>query len=81
MKFSIIINTHNQSSFIGECINSCINQDFQDYEIIIVDGESSDDTKKIVNNFILKNDKIKIIDNPKKNSTVCFKSWLRVFQA
>ena len=37
MKFSIIINTHNQSSFIGECINSCLNQDFQDYEIIITD--------------------------------------------
>ena len=35
MRFSIIINTHNQIRFIKDCINSCINQDFYDYEIIV----------------------------------------------
>tara|TARA_B100000029_G_scaffold207693_1_gene205486 strand:+ start:762 stop:1547 length:786 start_codon:yes stop_codon:yes gene_type:complete len=48
MKFSIIINTHNQSSFIGECINSCINQDFQDYEIIITDTSDQKINKKYI---------------------------------
>jgi len=37
MKFSIIINTHNQSKFINDCIKSCKNQNFLDYEILIVD--------------------------------------------
>ncbi|MBD1161560.1 glycosyltransferase family 2 protein [Pelagibacterales bacterium SAG-MED15] len=37
MNFSIIINTHNQSKFIYECIKSCENQTFSDYEIIVVD--------------------------------------------
>ncbi len=48
MKFSIIINTHNQSSFIRECINSCINQEFQDFEIIITDTSSQKINKKFI---------------------------------
>ena len=61
MKFSIIINTHNQSSFIGECINSCINQDFQDYEIIITDTSDQKINRKYIkskkiNYFHLKSD-------------------------
>ena len=61
MKFSILINTHNQSSFIGECINSCINQDFQDYEIIITDTSDQKINRKYIkskkiNYFHLKSD-------------------------
>ena len=48
MKFSIIINTHNQSSFIRECINSCINQEFQDFEIIITDTSNQNINKKFI---------------------------------
>ena len=37
MKFSILINTHNQKQFLNKAIYSCVNQKFKDYEIIIVD--------------------------------------------
>ena len=37
MDFSIIINTHNQSKFLNECIKTCLNQNYSSYEIIIVD--------------------------------------------
>ena len=37
MKFSIIINTHNQEKFIYKSINSCLRQKFSDYEILIFD--------------------------------------------
>lgn len=38
MKFSIIINTHNQHSYIDRCLKSCINQNTKiGYEIILVD--------------------------------------------
>ena len=54
MDFSIIINTHNQSKFLDECIKSCINQNYLNYEIIIVD------TSKIPSNCkYIKNKKIK----------------------
>ena len=37
MDFSIIINTHNQSKYLDECIKTCLNQNYSSYEIIIVD--------------------------------------------
>ncbi len=37
MKFSIIINSHNQEKFISRSITSCLNQTFKDFEVIIVD--------------------------------------------
>lgn len=50
-KFSIIIPTFNRSKLIQECINSVLLQDFNDYEIVIVDDGSEDDTNfKFINN-------------------------------
>lgn len=48
MKFSILINTHNQRNYLLRCINSCLNQSYKGkYEIIICDT-SSDSNKDII---------------------------------
>ncbi len=57
MRFSIIIVTYNQETTISKTIDSCINQDFNDYEIIICDDCSLDSTGQLVRSFI--NSKIK----------------------
>ena len=52
MDFSIIINTHDQSKFLNECIKSCLNQNYSSYEIIVVDTSkrpSKDKYKNIKN--------------------------------
>jgi glycosyltransferase involved in cell wall biosynthesis len=65
---SIIIPTRNEELFIGNCLKSILldeyNRDFM--EILIIDGMSIDDTRKIVTSFISENPVIRIIDNPKK---------------
>ena len=45
MKFSILINTHNQKQFLNKAIYSCVNQKFKDYEIIIVDTSDKKNLK------------------------------------
>lgn len=54
-KVSIIIPTYNDSSSICETFDSILMQTFKNIEVIIVDDGSSDDTKNIVNDYILKN--------------------------
>lgn len=53
MKISIIIPVFNENGVIAECTNSLMKQDYGDFEIIVVDDGSTDNTKytKIVNYF------------------------------
>ena len=48
---SIIIPTLNEEKYIERCLNSVKNQNFQDFEIIIVDNISRDNTVKIAKKY------------------------------
>lgn len=54
---SVVIPTYNREQVVGKTIKSVLNQTIQDYEIIVVDDGSVDNTKKIIEQF--KSDKIK----------------------
>lgn len=58
MKFSIIVPVYNVEKYIVNCINSILNQNFDDYEIIIVDDGSTDGSGLICDNFQKKNREI-----------------------
>lgn len=61
MKFSVIIPTYNRSNFISKSINSVIRQSYDDWELIIVDDGSTDNTKKVVESFVKKDARIKYL--------------------
>ena len=46
-----MISTYNKCKFIKKTIRSCLNQKYSNYEIIIVDTQSTDGTDKIINYF------------------------------
>ena len=58
--FSIVIPTYNSENVIERALKSVFNQTCQDFEIIIIDNSSIDNTKKIISKF--KQKKIKIYD-------------------
>jgi glycosyltransferase involved in cell wall biosynthesis len=59
-KISIVVPTFNSERFIETCINSILIQNYQNYEVIICDNCSTDNTIKIINQIVKKNNKFKI---------------------
>ena len=49
--FSVIIPTFNRDGFVQEAINSVFQQSFDDFEIIVVDDGSDDNTEKTLRSF------------------------------
>jgi glycosyltransferase involved in cell wall biosynthesis len=66
VKVSILMAAHNEEKYISEAIKSVINQTFLDWELIIINDRSQDNTSKIVEEYTKKDKRIKLI-NLKKN--------------
>lgn len=62
MKISVIVTNYNYSKWLRRCIRSLLNQNFNDYEIIIVDDYSTDNSRNILLEY-KNHPKIKLIFN------------------
>jgi len=49
--FSVVIPTFNRAEFLREAIQSVLNQTFENYEVIVVDDHSTDNTKEVAAAF------------------------------
>ena len=58
---SVIVATYNNSDTIVESLNSILNQTYQNFEVLVVDDASEDDTLKKLNE--IQNDKLKVFSN------------------
>lgn len=69
---SVVITSFNSEKFIEEAVISVLNQTFQNFEIIVVDDQSTDKTAEIVREFSAKDSRIKFysISHSGKPSTV-----------
>lgn len=52
MKISIITATYNSGVTLRDTLQSVLNQNYSDYELLIIDGESKDNTKNIVEEYL-----------------------------
>jgi len=51
IKFSVIIPTYNRASDLDRCLASLVTQTFTDFEVIICDDGSTDNTKSVVDSY------------------------------
>jgi len=58
---SIITPSYNSSKFIEECVNSVVSQTFQNWEMIIIDDYSNDNSRDIISELSEKDERIKYI--------------------
>ena len=64
-KISVIVPVYNVEKYLSQCLNSIIEQTFSDIEIICVNDGSTDNSRKILEQYAQKDSRIKIVD--KKN--------------
>ena len=62
---SVIIPTYNRAHLIGRAIQSVLNQTYQDFELIVVDDGSTDNTEDIIRQFQEKDKRIRYIKHDK----------------
>ncbi len=67
---SIVLATYNGEKYIKEQLESIINQSFKDFEILILDDKSEDNTLEIIKDYEKKYDFIRVIQNKKRAGVI-----------
>ena len=68
--FSVLMPTRNRASLLRSSLESAVDQKFQDYEIVVSDNNSTDDTREVVEQSMKSSDKITYI-NPGRDLSMC----------
>jgi glycosyltransferase involved in cell wall biosynthesis len=74
-RFSVVTPSLNQATFLRECIESTIGQDYEPYEHIVIDGGSSDDTKKILSSY---SSRVRWLSEPDRGQSDALNKALRL---
>lgn len=61
-KVSIVIPCRNERNYILACVDSMLNQDYQNIEVLVCDGMSDDGTREILQQYH-NNDRVRVLDN------------------
>lgn len=64
---SIIMPAYNSDKFISESIESVLSQTYNNWELLIVDDCSQDSTTKIINEYCVKDKRVKLFQNNKNS--------------
>jgi len=69
IKISIIVPVYNVEKYINRCLDSILNQSFSEWECILIDDGSSDNSGKICDEYTKKDSRFRVIHQ--ENSGVC----------
>lgn len=69
-EISIILCTYNRAKYLNQCIDSVVNQTFKDWELIVVDDGSQDNSFEIINPYIEEYNNIRYLKH--RNKKQCY---------
>lgn len=62
--FSVMVPTYNQARFLGPCLNSLVGQSDADWEAVVVDDGSTDDTPAVLEAWAYKDPRVRVFRQP-----------------
>lgn len=74
-KVSVILPARNEEKYIGKCLKSLIEQDYDNYEIIAINDSSEDKTKNIIKEYAQQTSKVVFVDAKPKPNGWMGKNW------
>jgi len=69
MRFSVIVSCYNIEKYIVRCVDSILAQTYKDFEIILVDDGSNDRTPFILDSYLSKDSRIRVLHQENKGVT------------
>jgi glycosyltransferase involved in cell wall biosynthesis len=75
-KVSVIVPNYNHAAYLEQRISSILNQTYQDFELIILDDFSTDNSKEIIERY-RSNQKVSQIVYNEKNGGTSYKQWYK----
>ena len=64
-KFTIIVASYNYRRYIGQTLNSILAQTYKDFEVLVVDDCSQDDSVSLIKEYCQKDARVRLIENDK----------------
>ena len=61
---SVIVPVYNSCKYLEKCLQSVINQDYSDFELLLIDDGSSDYSPIICDKYAKKYDRVRVLHNP-----------------
>lgn len=74
-KVSVIVPARNEEKYIEKCLQTLIEQDYSNYEIIVINDSSSDRTSMIIKNYSTRDSKVVYINAEPKPFGWIGKNW------
>lgn len=67
---TVLMPVYNSERFLGQAIESILNQTFYDFEFLIIDDGSTDNSNKIIKHYASKDPRIKLLENTTNSGIV-----------
>ncbi|MCI8400776.1 MAG: glycosyltransferase [Lachnospiraceae bacterium] len=77
IKVSVILISYNVSQYIRECMESIVNQTLKEIEILCVDAFSTDGTREVLQEYMQKDSRIRLLDDTKKSCGYSYNLGIR----
>lgn len=68
--FSIVMPTRNRASLLRSSLKTAVGQSFDDYEVVVCDNNSKDDTREVVEAFMAQSSRVRYV-NPERDLSMC----------